>query len=121
METDKIGKELRTSKNKSRREAKAKKQLAKDKESRKLLIKQLGEHNIKLPRHICFSRTKMKVALAEIKKFPRSKPGILALSWKRFLGKSNLAQIARGTLGNGEFKEVYLRHVGRKYREDKKS
>ena len=117
MEADKIGKELKTSKNKARRKARLDKQLETAKKSRKTLIEQLEKHNVKLPDYICFSRTKMRIALAEVRKFPQSRPGILVLSWKRFFKKSNLIQVAKDVLGVKRLREIYLLHVGKKYRE----
>jgi len=63
---------------------------------------------------------KMKIALAEIRKFPQSRPGILTLSWKKFLEKSSLARTAKDVLGVKKFEEVYLQYVGKAYKENKK-
>jgi len=117
VETNKIGKELKTTRNKARRKAKLDKQLEKARKSREILTERLEKHNVKLPDYICFSRTKMRIALAEVKKFPRSRPGILVLSWKRFFKKSNLIQVAKDVLGVKRLREIYLLHVGKKYRE----
>lgn len=117
MKSDLTGRELRTNRNKIRRKAKLDKQLERAGKSREALIKQLEQHNIKVARYLCFSQTKMKIALAEIKRFPKSRPGILVLSWKRFFKKPGLAQIAKDVLGIEKFKEMYLQYVGEKYKE----
>ncbi len=121
MKLDQSGKRKRTERNKASRKAKLDRQLRKAEKSREILIEQLEKRSVKIAKYLSFSRTKLRIALAEIKKFPRNKPGILALSWKRFLRKPDLAQIAKNVLGIEKFKEIYLRHVGKKYKENKGS
>jgi len=119
MGADKLGKKLKTSRNKIRRKAKLGAQLEKARESREILVSKLRIHNIRIAKHLNFSLTKMKVALAEIRQFPQSKPRILILSWKKFLEEPKSLRIAKDVLGIEKFKEMYLQYVGERYKEGK--